>query len=153
MVAEGLNARVSDIDATIEQKSGISIAEIFCTRGEDHFRRLERREMATALARNPRIIVPGGGWAAQPGSFESVAARAVTVYLATSPQTALERISRGAETRPLLMVADPAGMMDELLAARKPHYERCDHTVPTDGRTPEQVAREVMELALESEGQ
>jgi len=152
LAAAGLKTRVHDVDATIERELGISIKEIFSSRGEAEFRELEQGEIATALAGDPIVIVPGGGWAAQPGNLESVVGRSVTVYLEVSPETALGRISDGA-TRPLLAVADPAGKLDELFAVRRPYYEKCDHTISTEGKTPEQVAREVTELALESEGQ
>ena len=63
----------------------------------------------------------------------------------------MNRLS-GGETRPLLLTSDPAAQLRDLFATRKPCYEKCDHHVSTDGKTVEQVANEVTELALESEG-
>jgi len=150
LVAANLRVSLQDIDATIEEKLGISIAEIFANQGETEFRRLEQTETGTALAREPAVIVPGGGWAAQPGSLESVAGTAMTVYLETSVDTAVRRLSGGA-TRPLLAVPDPLAQLRDLFAARKPCYERCDHQISTDGKTAAQVASEVTELALKRE--
>ncbi len=150
LVAANLKVPFQDIDITIEEKLGISIADIFATRGEAEFRRLEQSETANALAGEPAVIVPGGGWAAQPGNLESVAGRAATVYLETSVETAVSRLSAG-ETRPLLIGSDPAVQLRDLFATRKPCYEKCDHHISTDGKNAEQVAIEVTELALESE--
>ena len=83
LVACNLRVPLQDIDTTIEEKLGVSIADIFATRGETEFRRLEQSETTSALAGEPAVIVPGGGWAAQPGNLESLAGRAATVYLAT----------------------------------------------------------------------
>lgn len=149
LVAANLQVPLQDIDTTIEAKLGITIADIFATRGEAEFRRLEQSETATALAGETAVIVPGGGWAAQPGNLESVAGRVATVYLATSVETAVRRLSAG-ETRPLLIASDPTAQLRDLAAARKPYYEKCDHHIWTDGKNAEQVANEVTELALES---
>jgi len=150
LVATSLGTRVHDLDAMIEERSGISISEIFVSKGEAEFRRLERAETVRALQGPPAIIVPGGGWAAQPGNLESVAGKALTVYLATSPETALARTAT-TDQRPLLAGGGRAERLESLHDARKSYYERCDATVATDGRTARQVAREVVELARESE--
>ena len=150
LVAANLRVPLQDIDTTIAERLGVSIADIFATRGETEFRRLEQSETTSALAGEPAVIVPGGGWAAQPGNLESVADRAATVYLATSVETAVNRLS-GGETRPLLLASDPATQLSELFATRKSCYERCDHHVSTDGKTVEEVVSEVTELARESE--
>jgi len=149
LVAANLRVPLQDIDTAIEEKLGVSIADIFATRGETEFRRLEQTVTANALAGEPAVIVPGGGWAAQPGNLESVPGMAVTVYLETSVETAVRRLL-GGDTRPLL-ASDPAARLRDLFAARKPCYEKCDHHVSTDGKTVEQVANQVTELALESE--
>ena len=150
MVAASLGTQVHDVDALIEQRSGISISEIFASKGEAEFRALERAETERALQGPPAVIVPGGGWAAQPGNLESVAGKAVTVYLATSPNTAFVRTA-ATDERPLLVGGGRAERLESLHDARKPYYERCDATVATDDRTASQVAREVIELARECE--
>jgi len=150
LVAANLRVPVQDIDTTIEAKFGVSIADIFAARGEAEFRRLEQLETGTALAGEPAVVVPGGGWAAQPGNLDSVAGLVMTVYLETSVDTALSRLS-GAETRPLLLTPDPAAQLRDMFATRKPCYEKCDHHVSTDGKTAAQVAIEVTELALKRE--
>ncbi|UCG86816.1 MAG: shikimate kinase [Gemmatimonadota bacterium] len=150
LVAASLGTPIQDVDALIEERLGISIKEIFASRGEAEFRELERAETVQLLLDPPAVIVPGGGWAAQPGNLESVVGKALTVYLATSPSTALARVG-DVDTRPLLAGDDRAARFESLLAAREPYYERCDVTVPTDGRTVGEIAREVIELALECE--
>ena len=79
---------------------------IFAERGEAAFRQLERQEMDTALAGPPSVIVPGGGWAAQPGALESAQGRALLVYLKTRPDTATARAAPQGN-RPALMGEDP----------------------------------------------
>lgn len=150
LVAASLGAQLHDVDALIEEKLGITIKDIFASRGEAEFRELERAETAARLQGPPAVVVPGGGWAAQAGNLESVADKALTIYLATAPRTALARVA-ATDQRPLLATGDCAERLEFLHAARRPYYERCDATIVTDDKTAGQVAREVIELAFECE--
>ena len=153
LVAKALGAEVRDIDARIEKRSGLTVREIFATRGggEAEFRELERLETVRALEGEPAVIVPGGGWAAQPGNLDALGERALTVYLETAAATAIGRTA-SEETRPLLAGVDPAAQMAALLARREPYYKKCHARVSTDAKSPDQVAREVVELARRGVG-
>ena len=151
LVAQDLGVPFVDVDTLIEERIGVSIAEIFADQGEAAFRELERQCVAKLAAEHsPCVIAPGGGWAAQPGTLRSVAGEALTVYLETAPAVAAER-SRGGPERPLLADRREEGMR-ELHGQRERFYARCDASVPTDNRTPREVASEVVELARISEG-
>jgi len=152
IVARDLGMQLHDIDATIERKFGIPIGEIFATCGEAEFRKQERAETLRVLAGEPAVIVPGGGWAAQPGNMDEVGAEALTVYLKTSPATAHERLA-GESVRPLLSGPGSDRVLEDLYAERRAHYERCNATVSTEGKDPVEVASEVLELASSGRGQ
>jgi shikimate kinase len=151
LLADLLHVPLKDIDGAVIKRTGMSIADIFTSHGEESFRELERAETNAALLGGPSVIVPGGGWAAYPGNLEEVTGRALTVYLETAPRTAAERVAPQGG-RPMLEHRDPIGRMRLLLDERAGFYERCDVVVKTDDRTPESVAREVAELALRGYG-
>jgi shikimate kinase len=146
LVADALQAPCQDIDAIITRKEGRPIAMIFAERGEDAFRQLERQEVEAALTGPPAVIVPGGGWAAQPDALAMVQGRALLVYLKTRPSTAAARAAPQGN-RPTLMGEDPQLQMRQLLQQREPFYVKADVQVETDGRTAAKVADEVVELA------
>ena len=150
LVASDLGARLTDLDAAIQRSSGLSIARIFAEQGEEAFRALEREAMTRALAAAPQVIVPGGGWAAQPGSLES-AAGALVVHLETSPEAAADRLIRSRTRRPLLG-DHPMEAVRRLLETRLPFYQQAECEVATDGRTPAEVAVEVARLARQLAG-
>ncbi len=58
LLADELGWSFADVDQDIEQAQGVSIAEIFDTRGEQEFRVIEREALASASgkwsAANPR---------------------------------------------------------------------------------------------------
>jgi shikimate kinase len=147
LVAAALGVQLRDIDALIESRSGMGIPQIFTTQGEAVFRSLECAETMRALTGDPMVVVPGGGWAAQPGNLDQAKRRALTVYLHTSPEQAATRTLPQSE-RPLLSGADVVAKIREFLAERAAFYEQCDTRVDTDGKTAEEVASEVVEVAL-----
>ena len=151
LVAEQLHAGFVDIDTILIRKEGKPIAMIFAEKGEPAFRVMERTEVAVALGNQPAVIVPGGGWAAQPGELEAAKAVAYVVYLVARPETATAR-ALPSGTRPVLMGGDSETQMRELLKAREPFYKQAHSTVQTEGRNAEQVAVDVVRLAQTGAG-
>jgi shikimate kinase len=146
LVAQALAAEFVDVDRAIEAREQLAVADLFAQRGEGEFRRLERRQVEATLSGPAAVIAPGGGWAAQPGNWESLAGRALTVFLATRPEVAAARAAP-AGTRPLLAGGEPVARMRELLAARERYYQRADAAVTTDDRSVADVAQAVLALA------
>ena len=151
IVAEQLQAGFVDIDSILIRKEGKPIAMIFAEKGEGAFRDMERKEMEGALANQPAVVAPGGGWAAQPGALETAKARGYVIYLNARPEAATARAVPSG-TRPVLMGGDSDAQMRELLKAREPFYQQAHATVQTEGKNANQVAAEVVQLAQTSAG-
>jgi len=151
MVAERLHAGFVDIDTILIRKEGKPISMIFAEKGEPVFRDMERKEVDAALANQPAVIAPGGGWAAQPGALENAKPRAYIVYLKARAEVAAGR-AEPSGTRPVLMGDDPVARMRELFTARDPYYAKADATVQTEAKPAEKVADEVVRLAQISAG-
>jgi shikimate kinase len=147
LVAELLPAPLLDIDSILVRQMGMPIVQIFGMVGEPRFRSMERDAVRTARAREPAVIVPGGGWAAQPGEMQDARAGSLLIYLKCSPAVALRR-SEQSEVRPLVAgSADPVDRVKTLLASREPYYKLADYEVATDGKKVGDVAQEVVRLA------
>jgi len=146
LAADALKAPFQDIDAIVTRKEGRPISMIFAEKGEAVFREMERVEVEAALAGQPAIICPGGGWAAQPGALGTVQGRGLVVYLKTRPDTAATRAAPQGN-RPTLMGEDPGLQMRQLLKDREPFYLQADATVETDRKPPAKVVEEVLRLA------
>ncbi len=151
LVAAKLGTRFVDVDRVIEEHAAKAVAQLFAEDGEAAFRELERTAMGLILASEPCVLAPGGGWAAQEGNLESVAGRAIAVYLVASPEVAAERAGRSPGTRPLLG-ADQLKRMRELFAVRRRFYEGCEANVDAAREGAEVVADEVVNLARSQAG-
>ncbi len=151
LVAEALNTSVIDVDGLLVREMGMPISQIFGMVGEPRFREIERDAVNAAQARDPCVIVPGGGWAAQPGNLDAAKQACLVIYLKCQAATATKRSEQG-EARPLLAGVDPAQRMRALLDEREPFYLRADHQVDAERLPAEAVAAEVMTLARQYGG-
>src|SRR6202044_3821095 len=61
LLADRLGWTFVDLDAHLESRAGLSVAEIFARHGEAHFRRLESSALASALGRSNLVLALGGG--------------------------------------------------------------------------------------------
>jgi shikimate kinase len=151
LVADALNTFVIDIDALLVREMGMPVIQIFGMVGEPRFREMERDAVKAAQARDPCVIVPGGGWAAQPGQLEAARQTSVVIYLKCHAATAMKRREKG-EAHPLLAGGDPGQKMRALLEEREPFYRLADHQIDAERASPEAVAAEVMNVARQFGG-
>jgi shikimate kinase len=150
-VAEGLGAPLFDIDSLLVREMGMPVEQIFGMVGEQRFREMERKAVLAAVAaEEPAVIVPGGGWAAQPGHMHGAREFALLIYLSCQPRTAAKRAEEG-EVRPLLVGPDPVDRMRKLLDSREPFYKLADFEVSADGRM-EEASAGVVDLARRHAG-
>ncbi|HYF40457.1 MAG TPA: shikimate kinase [Gemmatimonadales bacterium] len=151
LVAEALGAKVIDVDGLLERSMGMPIVQIFGMVGEAKFREMERDAVKAAQGGDPCVIVPGGGWAAQPGQMEGAMGSCLLVYLKCRADTATKRTAQG-EARPLLAGPDPGQRMRTLLEEREPFYRLAHHEVNAENAAAEAVAAEVTGLARQHAG-
>jgi shikimate kinase len=145
-VAEQLGAPLFDIDSLLVREMGMPVEQILGMVGEPRFREMEHKAVLAAVAAlEPAVIVPGGGWAAQPGHMHGAREFALLVYLRCLPSTAARRAEHG-EARPLLVGSDPVEKMRKLLDAREPFYKLADFEVAAERGT-DQVVAGVVDLA------
>jgi shikimate kinase len=146
-VGKTLGRQVLDFDAEISRREHLSIAEIFGSLGEAHFRKLERALTDELRETGGMVLSPGAGWIANPGCLELLRPPGVLVYLKVRPEVAIARMGPATTERPLLLRPDPVGEVRRLLEARKALYTQADHTVSTDLMTLQQVVDAIVALA------
>ena len=148
LVAQRLGWELVDTDSLVEGAAGRPIADIFARDGEARFRELEADAVRQCCARERTVVSTGGGATLRPDSRGLLADGGFVVCLEARPETILQRLREGAPgealDRPLLAGPDPLARIRELKAARQPVYALADHTVHTDGLTPDEVAAEVV---------
>ncbi|GGV47304.1 shikimate kinase [Streptomyces griseoflavus] len=138
LLAERLGVGYRDTDDDIVAAENRTIADIFVDEGEAAFRAVEKRAVRSALTGHEGVLALGGGAILDEDTRALLAAQRV-VYLSMGVEEAARRTGLGA-ARPLLAV-NPRKQWRELMEARRHLYEEvATVVVPTDGRTPEEIA-------------
>jgi len=141
-LATALGVEPHDTDQAIEAQQGRSISDIFLDEGEARFRELERAEVASSLASHRGVLSLGGGAVMDPMTAAALAGHTV-VFLDVGIADAANRVGFNA-SRPLLAV-NPRAQWTAMMAVRRPIYERlATFSVPTTGRAPQDIAREIV---------
>lgn len=141
LVAQRLELPFVDTDAWVVQEDGRSISEIFVVEGEPAFRRLEAQVTQRALA-SDGVVALGGGAPMQPDVATLLDGHRV-VFLDVAIGDAAGRVGFD-RSRPLLGM-NPRASWTRLMDHRRPTYESlATWVVDTAGRTPEEVAAQVV---------
>lgn len=133
-----------DLDELIEQQQGLSVAHIFDTYGEEHFRLLEKDALHSCEKLEHTIIASGGGTPCFFDNMEWMNLHGTTIYLPCEPPEILRRVSLEKEKRPLFSKLNPEEFLEFIqikLAERQPYYNKAHYYLSSSQLT---------ETALES---
>ena len=143
LLGDAWSVPVRDTDEDVEAAEGRSISDIFVDSGEAHFRELEVAAVARAVAEHDGVLALGGGAVLREETRELLDGMPV-VFLRVGLADAVKRVGMGAG-RPLLF-GNVRARIRATLEERAPVYESvATLVVDTDGRTPEDVANEIVE--------
>lgn len=144
-LARRLKMKFVDIDDLIEEHEGMKISEIFASKGEPYFRKVEKGIAREISAQSGLVIAAGGGAVIDEENVKNLKSSGVMVCLAARPDKIFER-TKGHAHRPLLNVSDPMKKIAELLTKRAEYYARADHRIDTTDLSIDEVVRKITEL-------
>ena len=142
-LASRLGIPFVDADAEIETAAGMSIPDIFTTRGEAVFRAGEARVIARLLESGPQVLATGGGAFMNADTRATIGAKGVSIWLNADFDVLMRRIRRRHD-RPLLHTEDPAATLQQLIDARYPVYGLADFTVQSREVPHEKIVDEII---------
>ncbi len=128
-LARKLKMRFTDADAEIVRTAGMSIAEIFQTRGEAYFRKLEQKTLRRICGKSRQVIAAGGGAACFEQNWKSFRKKkSLVVWLKTTPAELYRRLKKpGQIVRPLLKKEELSlTAIQSILNKRERYYRRAD---------------------------
>lgn len=141
-----MDVKEIDMDAAIVLENGMSINEMFEQFGERYFREKETGMLQKLEKCPPAVISCGGGTALRKKNVDIMKRSGMIVLLTASPETIYERVKNETE-RPVLKGHMNVEYIAGLMEKRRDAYENaCDAKVSTDGKTPDEIAEEIMEL-------
>jgi|SRR5581483_2111685 len=139
----------ADTDEDIEAEEKQKIPELFETRGEAEFRKIETRainkRVKAVRTGRPMVVALGGGSFTQQENFELLENNGVSIWLDV-PLASIRRRLAGSEVdRPL---ARDAERLEHLYFARRASYQRADHRVEITSDDPDDAVRKILSLPI-----
>lgn len=113
-LAKRLGRPFLDLDRAVEEKAGMTVPELFASRGEEAFRQLEHEALTEAAKGSGAVIAAGGGVVTREENRFPMAQNSTVIFL----RRPLEQLPTGG--RP---VSQRCGV-EELYRTRLPLYER-----------------------------
>ena len=123
-----------DLDEEIEFKSKKSVSKIFEIDGEESFRVLEKETLDEIIQKEEKfILATGGGTPSYDDNMEKMNKNGITIFLNTSPEILIERISRK-NKRPLFNSTNVREKVSKIFDERIKFYKRSKHTIINNNR-------------------
>jgi shikimate dehydrogenase len=149
MLARELGTRFVDLDEVVEAKSGMSIREIFESRGEEFFRDMESSAVNEAASDiNRTVIACGGGVVVRPENVRALRENCFVVFLDRPVEHILQDLPYDG-TRPLASSADRLYEMER--QRRQLYAAAADKTLENRGSASDAVSA-LTELMLTEDG-
>ena len=151
ILASVINFEFIDLDDYIESREGITISEIFETKGEIYFRKTEHNCLKEILfKKNKYVLALGGGTPCYAGNMELIksTSAATSFYLKASIKELVSRLIKEKEQRPLVArfknEEDLSEFVGKHLFERNHFYNQSDTQIMIDGKSKEIVVEDLL---------
>jgi len=145
LLSKKLNMKFADVDSIIEEKLSLSIAEIFETKGEGFFRKVEEKESIKLVKENGIIIALGGGAFLNEVIRDNIKKLCFSVWLDLNSDELFKRIKFN-EKRPLLNSKKNKEDLKKLYEERKKFYSLADYKIDCNSKNKGEIVQEIKKI-------
>lgn len=144
MLAKHLRFQFIDTDRLLEERSRMTIKDMFARHGEAAFRERETATLESLHGIRRHVLATGGGIVTQARNAPILRSLGWVVQLSADPDELYARVAKSTD-RPLLQTENPRELIHAMLADRQPMYDAaCDFTVNSTGLARERVVDVIM---------
>ncbi len=143
-LAKKIKYEFFDIDSEIEKSENKKILDIFKSKGEENFRRIEEQITLLFLEKNRSVISLGGGAFLNEKIRKKIKKNSYSFWLNWKIKTLLTRISKN-KRRPLTLKMDNNDLTN-LYKKRIKFYKLSDFKVNCEEKNKNEIIREISEI-------
>ena len=142
-IARGLDPDYLDMDALIEKRLGMSIANFFAEKGEEAFRQIESEVLADLL-KTDRVVSTGGGVVVSQRNRDLLKTNPDNIYLKADFETLYQRISADKDNQRPLFLNKSKEELREIFQERQAWYEEiASQILDVTKLSPEEIIEEL----------
>lgn len=146
-LAMNLELKMIDLDDYISDKENLTIPNIFKSKGEIYFRKLENNYLKEIIKTQKNYVLAlGGGTPCYANNIEIIASIKNSFYLKATLQTLRDRLSLEKSNRPLIKNLEDHQLSEFIakhLFERNPYYEQASHTIKIDLKSIDEIVKEI----------
>lgn len=151
LLSKQIGLKYVDLDNLIEEKTNLSISELFKLKGEIYFRRIEHEIFKEITANEENLIIStGGGTPCYADNHLLLNGKnCISIYLNASLPVILERLISEKKTRPLVANQSEEELKEFVakhLFERSYFYNQATFKVNIDNKTPELIVQEILQF-------
>jgi len=149
-LSEVLGFDYLDLDDYIQEKEGKSIKEIFSTKGEIYFRKIESKYLNEIISKSNSVISLGGGTPCYGNNMKHIkeSKNTSSVYLKSSIISLTDRLLLEKDKRPLISHLKSKEELQEFIGKhlfeRSAYYNLSDITINTDQNSIDEVVESIV---------
>ena len=144
-LAKKLKYKFSDIDKIIEIKEKNTIKLIFQNKGEDYFRKIEKKITLEQLKKNNTVIALGGGAFLDSSIREEVKNSCVSFWLDLNINNLISRL-KNVKKRPLLDQNKLEESINKIYSARKKIYNEASFKIKCNSMDKNKIVYKIIKL-------
>lgn len=142
-IARGLDPDYLDMDALIEKRLGMSIAEFFAEKGEEAFRQIESEVLAD-LVKTDRVVSTGGGVVVSQRNRDLLKTNPNNIYLKADFETLYQRIAADKDNQRPLFLNKSKEELAAIFQERQAWYEEvASQVLDVTKLSPEEIIEEL----------
>ena len=144
-LAKKLKLKFIDIDQIVEKKEKSTIKEIFENKGEDYFRKTEKKISLEELKKNNSVIALGGGAFMDTSIRKEAKNSSVSFWLDLNLKSLFIRL-KNVKKRPLLNQDNLEESVNKIYSERKKIYNKSDFKIKCSSMNINQVVNKIIKL-------
>tara|TARA_Y100000591_G_scaffold326831_1_gene350213 strand:+ start:1185 stop:1697 length:513 start_codon:yes stop_codon:yes gene_type:complete len=144
IVSKKLKLNFFDVDKEIENDQKMRISKIFETKGEDFFRRIEKKITLSILKNKSSVISLGGGAFTNQEIKKEVLKNHLSIWLNWEIETLINRI-KNSKKRPLAFSSSKNELI-EIIKKRSAIYSKALYKVDCESLSKQQIAKKIVEI-------
>ena len=142
-IARGLDPDYIDMDALIEERLGMSIANFFAEKGEEAFRQVESEVLAELLETN-QVVSTGGGVVISQRNRDLLKTNSDNIYLKADFDTLYQRIAADKDNQRPLFLNNSKEELRVIFQERQAWYEEvASRVLDVTMLSPEEIIEEL----------
>ena len=142
-IARGLDPDYIDMDALVEERLGMSIADFFAEKGEVAFRQVESEVLADLLQKD-KVVSTGGGVVISQRNRDLLKTNPDNIYLKADFETLYQRIAADKDNQRPLFLNKSKEELARIFQERRAWYEEvASRVLDVTKFSPEEIIEEL----------